>query len=64
MFYSAHDDVLPFQLVGIGLIMPETKQPRSKLAAKLCWKLSCAGVSLKRFSSCLLFFVLITIFLF
>lgn len=36
MFYSAHDHVLPIQLVGIGLIMLKTKQPRSKLAAKLC----------------------------
>lgn len=45
MFYSAHDDALPFQLVGIGLIKSKTKQPRSKLAAKLCWKLSwmCRG---------------------
>lgn len=59
MFYSVHDNVLPFQLVSIGFIMPKTKQP-----TKHHWE-SCAGcaeVSLEGFGS-MIYFFLATIFL-
>lgn len=35
MFYSDNDNMLPFQLVSTGLIMPKTKQPTHKLAQKI-----------------------------